>query len=94
MDTRMPQGSIIGPKGYPSYVAPVFDIARKHSISIHMYADDTQLYLGFNPVNYKEAKIQMEKCIAEIRQWVENNCLKLNDDKTELLVVGQKHHLN
>ena len=48
IDTGMPQGSILGPKGYPSYVSPLFEIVRKHSVNVHMYADDTPLYLGFN----------------------------------------------
>ena len=37
----MPQGSIIGPKGYPAYVSLIFDIAKRHDVSMHMYADDT-----------------------------------------------------
>ena len=94
MDTGMPQGSILGPKGYPSYVSPLFEIVRKHSVNIHMYADDTQLYLGFNLSQYEAAKLQMERCIAGIRSWLSANCLKLNDDKTELLFIGQKHSLS
>ena len=39
MKCGMPQGSIIGPKGYPPYVSPIFAIARASEISIHMYHD-------------------------------------------------------
>ena len=85
----MPQGSILGPKGYPMYVSPVFKIAEKHSVSMHMYADDTQLYVSFSPSEWHSAKRRMEECIREIREWLNCNCLKLNDGKTELMVLGQ-----
>lgn len=35
----------------------------------------------------------MEQCIAEIRSWLEWNCLKLNDGKTEMMIIGQSHNL-
>ena len=35
----------------------------------------------------------MERCIAQIRQWLSQNCLKLNDGKTELMVIGQPAQL-
>ena len=91
LTSGVPQGSILGPKAYPSYVSPIFSIAKKYGISAHMYADDTQLYLEFSPAEYSSAKAKMENCIAEIRQWISANSLKLNDDKTELLIIGQKH---
>ncbi|XP_072018453.1 uncharacterized protein [Amphiura filiformis] len=45
----LPQGSIVGPIGYTIYTLPVGDIARKHKVSYHVYADDTQLYVSCNP---------------------------------------------
>ena len=56
----MPQGSIIGPKGYPPYVSPIFAIARASEISTHMYADDTQLYIRFSPEDFPAAQAKME----------------------------------
>ena len=93
MTCGMPQGSIIGPKGYPPYVSPIFAIARASAISIHMYADDTQLYVRFRPEDFPVAQAKMERCIAQIRQWLSQNCLKLNDGKTELMVIGQPAQL-
>ena len=58
-----------------------------------MYADDTQLYLRFYPKDWAKAKQVMEDCICEIRLWLSKNCLKLNDGKTEFLLIGQPHHL-
>ena len=90
----MPQGSVVGPFGFPSYTRPVGQICRKHRIAFHFYADDSQLYIAFNPSDKKEeAKQRMEACIEEIRQWMRKNSLKLNDAKTEFLVIGSSKHL-
>ena len=35
----------------------------------------------------------MEGCIKEIRSWMAENFLKLNDDKTEFLIIGSKSQL-
>jgi len=35
----------------------------------------------------------MERCISAIRSWMFNNILLLNDDKTELILVGPKQQL-
>ena len=35
----------------------------------------------------------MEDCIRDIRSWVLNNNLKLNDDKTEFLIIGTPQQL-
>ena len=83
-----PQGSKIGPFGFKLYTKHLSAIARKHNISIHLYADDTQLYTTFKPNNSTEAMTRMEACIAEVKLWMANNFLKLNDSKTEFIMFG------
>lgn len=54
-----------------------------------MYADDTQLYLPFSLDKAGAAECavrQMEDCIEDIRKWMSANKLKLNDDKSELII--------
>ena len=59
----------------------------------HLYADDTQLYISFNNdccADLDEAKLRVERCIEEIDLWMCKNLLKLNQDKTELVVISSK----
>ena len=86
----VPQGSILGPKQFITYSSPLADIARENGLKLHLYADDTQLYLAFEPTDSSKKKSveHLEACIAKIRSWMAENFLKLNDDKTEFLILG------
>ena len=62
-----------------------------------MYADDTQLYVSFKPgeVNAQDEAIRaMEDYIKDIRNWLIESRLLLNDDKTEFLVIGTRQQLS
>jgi hypothetical protein len=83
----VPQGSVLGPTDFVDYTGPVYDIASHHGISIHQYADDTQLYLTFEFDEQEAAVVKMEACISDIRVWMRENKLQLNEDKTEFLVI-------
>jgi exonuclease III len=90
LSVGLPQGSNIGPSEFPTYSSPLFQIAHKHEIEIHMYADDTQLYLSFDPSDYQDAVSRLEACLFEMKVWLADNHLKLNEEKTEFMVIGQK----
>ena len=62
----------------------VKDVSPKHGISIHQYADDIQLYLAFD-MDKQIAKV--EACLSDIRIWMRQNKLKLNEGKTELIIT-------
>ena len=54
----------------------------------HFYADDTQLYITFDIDEAEIAISKMEEAVAIIRNWMTQNFLCLNDDKTEVMVIA------
>ena len=81
LDFGVPQGSVLGPRIYCMYTKPVSDIIQRHGLSHHSYADDTQLYMTMDHSNndWRDGLARIELCVSEIREWMIQNMLKLND---------------
>ena len=86
----VPQGSVLGSIFFTIYLLPLGDIIRKHGLKFHTYADDCQLHTSFSMSTTKTVS-SMQMAIDDIRAWYAANMLKLNDDKTEMLVIGSKY---
>ena len=69
------------------YTVPLGAILRHHKIGYHIYADDTQLYLCMDPQNASTTLEKLRSAISDVRTWMITNKLKINDDKTEFLVI-------
>ena len=69
------------------YTIPLGAILRYYKSQYHIYADDTQLYCAFDLHSPDETLSTISACISDIRTWMIRNKLKINDDKTEFLLV-------
>ena len=76
------------------YTAPLGDIACMHGLKLHLYADNTQVYITFCPISKSDTDSAVRKinaCVAGIRTWMIQNRLQLNDSKIEALLACAPH---
>ena len=88
----VPQGSCLGPVLFTQYASFLFS---NHSASAHAYADVHQLYMAFSPnlESQNQAVSCMEYCLDDVKSWMISNKLKMNDLKTEFIIISSHQKL-
>ena len=83
----VPQGSVLGRILFTMYIKPLSASIDSHSIMHHSFADDMHLQMSTLHDKICELLHSTESCISDVKAWATANMLKLNDSKTELMLV-------
>ena len=87
----VPQGSILSPMLFNMHMKLLGEVVRRFGLRSQQYADDTQLYLSFF-TNSSVAVAILNSCLDSIMDWMRVNKLRLNPEKSEVLLVGAPPH--
>ena len=82
----VPQGLVLWPILFVLYTTPLSDIIAKHSVNHQLFSDDTQLLKSAPLSEVTNLTKELNACTDDIKTWMTENQLKLNDDKTEALL--------
>ena len=75
------------------YSQPVSDKIREH-ISYQKFSDDTQLHKASQLTEFQCLVSDFESCFLSVKAWMLSNKLKLNDEKTDAMLVGSRQAIN
>ena len=80
----VPQGSVLGPILFVLYIQPLSNLIRRHSL---LFADNIQIETSILPQHFHSAVFCVETCISDVKYWMIENKMQLNDEKTECLLI-------
>jgi hypothetical protein len=88
----IPQGSVLGPILFNTYMANLahtLDLQRVDcaDLNFHIYADDVLVYISCKPASLAQTAVKMSNVIEVINDWMMQNSLLLNVDKTDLFLI-------
>ena len=78
--------ALLGPVLFTVYTGTLAFLLEAHGVSYHFFANDMQLYIRAEDTD--EAKHRLSSLMFDLKIWMARRMLKLNDGKTEIIVIG------
>ena len=91
LECCVPGGLLMGPFFYSDYITPLGHLLHSLGFQFHLYADDSQLITSIPGGTPSDQSIDInlvQNGIKQIGEWMKQNKLKLNEEKTEFIVFG------
>ena len=92
----VPQGSCAGAQLFNLYCSSIQDIVNP-PLTLHGFADDHTVGNKFKPGDWGDetrCMEELEKCVTDLKVWMNENRLKMNNNKTEFILFGSKPQLD
>lgn len=84
----VPQGTVLGPTLFILYINDIVKVIE--NCKIQMFADDTLLYVMGE--NIDEITQKLNNDLIHLSDWLNNNSLQLNINKTKSMVIRNRTH--
>ena len=65
----LPQSSVLAPLLFTYYTTPISDIISSFKVTHHLYADETQIYLGLDHRNLDSSFAELTECLTCVQKW-------------------------
>ena len=95
LESGVVQGSVLGPVLYNVYSRSTKKTFAERGFECLAFADDKNGYTLFSlACEFDVFRTKVPQCLEQVKTWASEHLLKLNKDKTEILVFGDKAFLN
>ena len=89
LEFGVPQGSVLGPVLFNIYIRSLYSHVERLGFSIKGFADDHQVYTSFTPeFQFNMLAANLNDILNSISWWMNQFFLKLNPEKTQIIVFG------